>query len=185
DILLPQPPRDSGWESDDLDHPGLPDHVELIYGALSLMMSRQRAWHQQMICQIARAFEAATHSGWQFLTRMTFRIDERNRPEPDLLLVADRPYYDLSTTWYRPEDIALVGEVEAPETEARDRELKPMLYAKAGVPQYLRVAEDTDGTPVLYRYRLVKGEYELVHVQYGRVVLDEPVKVDTKLEGNW
>ena len=33
DILLPRPPRDSGWESDDLDMYDLPDHVELIYGS--------------------------------------------------------------------------------------------------------------------------------------------------------
>jgi hypothetical protein len=39
DILLPRPPRDSGWESDDLDMYDLPDHVELIYGALEVMMS--------------------------------------------------------------------------------------------------------------------------------------------------
>ncbi|MFC9896182.1 hypothetical protein ACFVMC_21045 [Nocardia sp. NPDC127579] len=44
------PPRDSGWEAEDLDNvPELPRHTELIDGALILMVSPQRSWHDRVV----------------------------------------------------------------------------------------------------------------------------------------
>ncbi|MCC2277255.1 Uma2 family endonuclease [Streptomyces sp. ET3-23] len=52
------PPRDSGWEADDLDTiPDLPRHTELIDGALTFMMSPQRSWHDRVIRRLASALE--------------------------------------------------------------------------------------------------------------------------------
>ncbi|NUQ87913.1 MAG: hypothetical protein HOQ43_05565, partial [Glycomyces artemisiae] len=65
DVLLPPPPRDSGWESDDLDMYDLPEHVELIYGALELMMSPQRTWHHLIIRRLANALEEVAEPQWQ------------------------------------------------------------------------------------------------------------------------
>jgi Uma2 family endonuclease len=116
---------------------------------------------------------------------MTLRINSKNRPEPDLLIVADQSGYTRDTRWFHPRDVKLIVEFESPESVDRDRHLKPGIYAMGGIPYYLRISEASEGLPVLHLYRLENGEYEPVSEHYGRVVLDEPIKVDAKLEGNW
>lgn len=185
DVLLPRPPRDSGWESDDLDMYDLPDHIELIYGALELMMSPQRSWHDEVMFRLRIILDRVVPDGLRIHQEMTVRIDRKNRPEPDLLVVADQPGYTRDTRWFHPRDVGLVVEVESPESEDRDRRLKPGIYAIGGIPYYLRVSEAAEGLPVLHLYHLEEGEYRLVSEQYGRVVLNEPFKVDARLEGNW
>ncbi len=187
DVLLPRPPRDSGWESDDLDKYDLPDHVELIYGALELMMSPQRAWHSEVVFQLRLILKANLPDTYKVQQEMTIRIDKKSRPEPDILVVRDNPdsNYDLATKWFRPEDVVLAVEVESPESEVRDRKLKPVLYAEAGIPQYIRVSEADNGDPMLYRYRLTDGEYQLVSEHRARLVLDEPVAIDVGLSDLW
>jgi Uma2 family endonuclease len=185
DILLPRPPRDSGWESDDLDMYDLPDHVELIYGALEVMMSPQRCWHDEVMYRLRNVLDRAMPDDLQIRQEMTIRINSKNRPEPDLLIVADQPGYTRDTRWFHPRDVRLIVEVESPESVDRDRHLKPGIYAMGGIPYYLRISEAAEGLPILHLYRLEGGEYKPVSEQYGRVVLDEPVKVNAKLEGNW
>jgi Uma2 family endonuclease len=185
DILLPPPPRDSGWESDDLDMYDLPDHVELIYGALEVMVSPQRSWHHEVMFRLRVLLDRAVPDHLRVHQEMTVRINRKNRPEPDLLIVAHQIDYNRSTRWFRPEDVKLVVEVESPESAERDRLLKPAIYAMGRIPFYLRIAEAADGLPILYLYRLKGDQYELVGEQYGRVVLDDPVSVNSKLEGNW
>lgn len=185
DILLPPPPRDSGWESDDLDLYDLPDHVELIYGALEVMMSPQRSWHSEVMFRLRTILDRAMPENLRIEQEMTVRIDRKSRPEPDLIVFEAQPEYNRFTKWFRPEHVKLVAEVESPESEERDRYLKPALYAMGRIPYYLRISEAADGMPILHLYRLEGDRYELVGEQYGRVVLDEPVKVNAKLEGNW
>ncbi|WP_035696642.1 Uma2 family endonuclease [Glycomyces tenuis] len=185
DVVLPPPPRDSGWESDDLDMYDLPDHVELIYGALELMMSPQRSWHHQIIRRLANMLEDAAYPDWRVEQEMTIRIDRKSRPEPDLLMVAPEPDYNSATKWFRPEDVVLVMEVESPESEARDRELKPMMYARAGIGVYVRVSEGPDAVPVIHRYHLENGKYRLIDEYQGRLVLDKPIQIDSKIRPTW
>ncbi|WP_168801588.1 Uma2 family endonuclease [Glycomyces buryatensis] len=185
DILLPRPPRDSGWESDDLDMYDLPDHVELIYGALQLMMSPQRTWHDEIMYRLRIILDRAAPSDLRVRQEMTVRINRKNRPEPDLLILVDQPEYNRSTKWFRPEDVKLVVEVESPESEERDRFLKPAIYAIGRIPNYLRISETDEGVPALHLYRLEGNEYQLVSEEYGRICLDEPFKVDAKLKGHW
>ncbi len=183
DILLPRPPRDSGWESDDLDEYDLPDHVELIYGALEVMMSPQRAWHDEVIFQLRLILRAQLPEAYKVRQEMTVRIDNKSRPEPDLVVYRDRPEYDLKTKWFRPEDVALAVEVESPESEVRDRELKPLLYAKAKIRHYLRVVESESGEPLLFHCRLEQGGYEFVSEHRARLVLGDPFAIDEQLKG--
>lgn len=184
-IVLPPPPRDSGWESDDLDKYDLPDHIELIYGALELMMSPQRAWHSEVLFRLRRILDGKAPEDLQIHQRMTVRIDRKSRPEPDLLTVEDRPEYGRDTRWFHPAHVRLVAEVESPESEQRDRYLKPGIYARSGIPYYLRVSEAAEGLPVLHLYRLEGNEYKLVREEYGRVIIVEPFEVNAKLEGRW
>jgi Uma2 family endonuclease len=147
------PPRDTGWEADDLDllPPDAPRHIELLDGALILDTSPRRSRHDRVIRRLTAALEAAAPSGWTVEAQMTVKLNRRSRPEPDI--VAARVPYDPGRTRFLPEEVALVVEVVSAESEDRDRRYKPGLYADAGIDHLWRV-EDESGLPVLHTYEL-------------------------------
>jgi len=146
------PPRVEGWFADDLDRlPDAPRHTELIDGALVFMMSPQRKWHRRVIFALVAALEVQAPEGLEVESEFTVRLDQWNRPEPDVLVTTD-PYApdDTSVT---PDAVLLVVEVVSPESEHRDRMVKPRKYAEAGIPNFWRVEEE-DGLPVVHVYEL-------------------------------
>lgn len=148
-----RPPRVEGWFADDLDHlPEAPRHTELIDGALVFMMSPQRAWHSRTVSALLFAITEQAPAGVEVEREMTIRLDERNRPEPDLLATR-APYYHPDRTFYTPDQVLLVVEVVSPESAHRDRTVKLRKYAEAGITNYWRV-EDEDGSPVVHAYEL-------------------------------
>ena len=60
---------------------------------------------------------------------------------------------DLNQTTYQPADVLLAVEVVSAESEIRDRERKPVLYAEAGIVHFWRI-EQKDGRPTVYVYEL-------------------------------
>ncbi|WP_446041309.1 Uma2 family endonuclease [Streptomyces sp. SID1121] len=147
-----RPPRAEGWFAEDLDRlPEAPRHTELIDGALVFMMSPQRSWHGRVVTALTVALTDQATEGVEIEREMTIRLDARNRPEPDLL-VTTLPY-DANRTSYAPEDVRLVVEVVSPESAHRDRTVKLLKYANAGIPHYWRI-EDEDGSPVVHVYEL-------------------------------
>ncbi|MFV2123696.1 Uma2 family endonuclease [Micromonospora sp. LOL_013] len=148
-----RPPRPEGWYADDLDQlPQAPRHTELIDGALVFMMSPQRAWHGRAVSALLFALMEQAPAGVEIEREMTIWLDERNRPEPDLLATR-APYYDPDCTFYTPDQVLLVVEVVSPESAHRDRTVKLRKYAEAGIPHYWRV-EDEGGSPVVHAYEL-------------------------------
>ncbi|GAA1904754.1 hypothetical protein GCM10009716_13360 [Streptomyces sodiiphilus] len=140
-----RPPRAEGWFAEDLDRlPEAPRHTELIDGALVLTTSHRRSWHGRLVTSLTATLMASAPTGFEVEREMTIRLDERNRPEPDLL-VTTAPY-DPDRTWYAPEEVQLVVEVVSPEPAHRDRTVKLHKYAEAGIPHYWRV-EGENGTP--------------------------------------
>ena len=147
-----RPPRLEGWYADDLDHlQDAPRHTELIDGALVFMMSPQRAWHAQVVDEMRISLKEQAPPGIQIAREMTIRLDQWNRPEPDLL-VTTAPY-EPDRTVYTPEQVSLVVEVVSPESAHRDRTVKLRKYAEAGIAYYWRVEEE-DGLPVVHAYEL-------------------------------
>ncbi|WP_232323631.1 Uma2 family endonuclease [Catenuloplanes japonicus] len=147
-----RPPRPEGWYADDLDElPQAPRHTELIDGALVFMMSPQRAWHGRLVTALVLALSEQAPPGVEVEREMTIRLDERNRPEPDLL--ATTTPYDPDRTYYKPDEVLLVVEVVSAESAHRDRTVKLRKYAEAGIAHYWRI-EDEDGSPVVHAYEL-------------------------------
>jgi Uma2 family endonuclease len=147
-----RPPRAEGWYADDLDHlPEAPRHTELIDGALVFMMSPQRAWHARLVTALVLSLTEQAPAGIEVEREMTIRLDERNRPEPDLL-VTTAPYA-ADRTFCVPDTVLLVVEVVSPESAHRDRIVKLRKYAEAGIANYWRVEEE-DESPVVHTYEL-------------------------------
>lgn len=146
------PPRPSGWEADDLDNaPALPRHTELIDGALIFMMSPQRSWHARVVTRLTTALDDQAPEGFEIDREMTIKLNEKNRPELDVLAVTVP--YDPNRTRYLPDQVALAIEVVSDESADRDRSLKPFKYAQACIPHYWRVEEE-NGLPAIHTYEL-------------------------------
>jgi Uma2 family endonuclease len=142
-----RPPRAEGWLADDLDRlPEAPRHTELIDGVLVFRMFPQRAWHSRVVTSLTNQIGDQAPDSFEVEHAMTIRLDEHNRPEPDVLATTAK--YDPDRTWYAPEDVVLVVEVVSPESAHRDRTVKLAKYAKAGIRHYWRVEDEGDATAI-------------------------------------
>src|SRR3569833_2490440 len=136
----PSPPP-WGWTADDMDHlptdgpNGEPDffkRVELIDGAL-VFMSPQRRFHERVIRGLTNSLNAQVPEHLIAVTHMDVKLGHRMRPCPDVLVI-DTAADDDRRTFYNADEVRLVVEIVSPESEDRDRKLKPVRYAEAGIP---------------------------------------------------
>ncbi|MGW0941520.1 Uma2 family endonuclease [Streptomyces sp. NPDC002623] len=147
-----RPPAD-GWTADDLDRlPNLPPHTELIDGSL-VFVSPQTRFHMRTLRLLEHTLLEQVPDKFDIYREFTVRLDKRNRPEPDVLVVrADADTGPLQT-WLDPDDVVLAVEIVSEDSQPRDRQVKPLKYARAGIRHYWRV-EQNDGLPVVYVYEL-------------------------------
>jgi Uma2 family endonuclease len=80
-------------------------------------------------------------------------------------------------------DVVLAIEVVSPASEARDRERKPQLYARAGIPHFWRVEQGHGRHPVVYVYVLdeVTGTYVATNIFRDHVKTPVPFTIDIDL----
>jgi Uma2 family endonuclease len=96
--------------------------------------------------------------------RITYRLDNRNAPEPDLALVRkEREYLILRKYVDGPPDLAV--EVVAPESVERDYGKKRKLYERFGVPEYWIIDEFLKKVTMLRLNR--NGKYQEVRPKRG------------------
>jgi Uma2 family endonuclease len=174
------PPRPEGWFAEDLDSlPDAPRHTELIDGALVFMMSPQRNWHRRVINRLDRILGEQAPAGIEVNSEMTVRLDDRNRPEPDV--IASTASAGPDATWYEAADVVLAVEVVSPESEYRDLTVKPNKYATAGIKHFWRI-EDEDGnaSTVVYVYELddMTRTYAPVGIFREAVKLERPFPIE-------
>ncbi|MFF4276352.1 Uma2 family endonuclease [Streptomyces sp. NPDC001536] len=175
-----RPPRSEGWFAEDLDRlPEAPRHTELFDGALVFRLSPQRAWHSRLVTMLTVALMEQAPADVRVGREMTIKLDERNRPEPDLLLTTAE--YDGDRTWFTPDEVRLVIEVVSPESAHRDRTVKLRKYAEAGIPHYWCV-EDEDGAPVVHVYELDEPTDRYAPAGIFRRTLERPVPFEISLD---
>jgi Uma2 family endonuclease len=175
-----RPPRAEGWFAEDLDRlPEAPRHTELIDGALVFMMSPQRWWHGHLVTLLTVALMEQAPADVRVGREMTIKLDQRNRPEPDLLVTT--AHFDADRTWFAPDEVRLAVEVVSPESAHRDRTVKLHKYAQAGIPHYWRV-EDEDGAPVVHVYELDEPTASYVAAGIFRDSLHRPVPFEITLD---
>lgn len=179
DWFIPPP---EGWTADDLDRlpSSAPDRIELIDGAL-IVMSPQRSFHARVTMLLGAALNSAAPTGVSVEPEMTIKLGHRQRPEPDVVVFRE-PVRDASRTYLLPEDVLLVVEIVSPESEERDRETKPLKYAKAGIRHFWRIEEE-NATPVVHVYELddTTGQYVPTGIERDRLRTSVPFAVDIDL----
>lgn len=152
---LASPPE--GWTADDLDRlPDLPSHTELLDGSL-VFRTPQTRFHARCLRLLEYGLLARAPDHLDVVREMTVKLDERNRPEPDLMVLPVAAHTGPDQTCYYSRDVLLAVEVTSPDSRERDHEVKPRKYAAAGIPHFWLVEQDesTDkGLPVVHTQAL-------------------------------
>ncbi|GAA4183568.1 Uma2 family endonuclease [Streptosporangium oxazolinicum] len=179
DWVFPPP---EGFVAEDLDRiPQLPAHTELIDGSL-VFVSPQASFHTRAVDLLVNALRHAAPADLRARREMSVILGERQRPEPDISVIHASAEHSPEQTFYRAEDVVLVVEVVSPESTARDRDRKPVLYAEAGVAHFWLV-ENPSGRPAIYVYELdpVTHSYALTGIHRDRLKVSVPFDVDIDL----
>ncbi|MER5812533.1 Uma2 family endonuclease [Streptomyces sp. NPDC002033] len=177
----PIPPA-GGWTADDLDTlPNLPPHTELIDGSL-IFVSPQTRFHWRAVSFLEHQLQAAAPAGLEVMREFTIDIDRHNRPEPDVIVVPEETDEDPDQTRLPAESVRLAIEVVSPESVSRDRETKPLKYARAGIVHFWRV-ENKEGRAVVYVYELdpATKKYVATGIFHDRLKVSVPFPIDLDL----
>ncbi|MFD7706468.1 Uma2 family endonuclease [Streptomyces sp. NPDC059786] len=177
----PRPPE-GGWTADDLDRlPDLPPHTELIDGSL-VFACPQSHFHSRAVCVFRRGLEVSAPGDLEVLCRFTIDIDRQNRPEPDGIVVRGDVIESWDQTRLPAEAVLLAVEVVSADSVSRDRQTKPLKYARAGIPHYWRV-ENEKGLAVVHAFELepTTGAYTSVGIFRERMKVAAPFPVDLDL----
>jgi Uma2 family endonuclease len=174
---LPLTPPD-GWTLDNLPA-DLPKHTELIRGAL--IMSPQKQWHMAVVNLLLKLLHAQCPEDFVIQREMAVRKSNRSAPEPDLSVVAASAAVDWDRAVYLPEEVFLAAEVVSPESEERDREDKPVMYAAMGIPSFWLIERGEDDAPIVHEHGLIGDRYKLLRTHIGRLTTDVPFPIDVPL----
>lgn len=110
--------------------------------------------HESVVRALVTALRGAAPDGWWVCSHLGISFGTSNLI-PDVTALRPR---SSGRVWTDPTDVALVVEVETPESRRYDQLLKPALYADAGIPTYWRIGPG----PSLHIYRLQPdGAYKL------------------------
>jgi Uma2 family endonuclease len=179
DWLRPPP---GGFTADDLDRlPDLPSHTELIDGSL-VFVSPQTKFHALVGYLLEDRLRRFAPPSLRVRREMSVTLDRRQRPEPDIVVVDASGDEGMDRTTYRVEDVVLAVEVVSVESERRDRERKPQLYAAAKIRHFWRV-ENVNGRPTVYVYELdeMTHSYIPTGIHHDRLKLTVPFDIDIDL----
>ncbi|MFI7703785.1 Uma2 family endonuclease [Nonomuraea sp. NPDC049480] len=179
DWVFPPP---GGFVAEDLDHiPDLPAHTELIDGSL-VFASPQRDFHHTVIFRLHVVLEDLVPAGHEVRQEMSVKLAPQQRPEPDVIILGPNAAINQGVTCYKAEDVLLAVEVVSPDSEVRDRERKPTLYAEAGIPHFWRVEEIND-MPAVFVYEIdpATKSYVITGVHHDRLKVSVPFDIDIDL----
>lgn len=178
----PVPPL-GGWTADDLDRlPNLPPHTELIDGSL-VFVSPQSLFHSRTVDFFTWQLQSVAPAELEVIRELTIDIDWQNRPEPDVVVVNGDAVESEAQTRIRAEAVLLAVEVVSPESRSRDRETKPLKYARAGIPHYWRVENDGTGSAIVHAFELepTTSAYVCTGIFHDRMKVPAPFTVDLDL----
>ncbi|MFA1547552.1 Uma2 family endonuclease [Actinomadura chokoriensis] len=160
----------------------LPRHTELIDGSL-VFVSPQRKWHVRVINLLRDELARQAPESLCADREMTVKLGERQAPEPDVLVVSAEAYErDEPSTYYLADDVVLVVEAVSPDSEIRDREIKPRRYGEAGIKHYWRVEEDAGRTIVyVYEFEPAGAAYALTGIHHDQLKVTVPFDIEIDL----
>jgi Uma2 family endonuclease len=136
--------------------------VELSEGRLEMAAAAQMRWHAHVMRRIANVFEAG---GREVSTETGVVLAPRTVREPDVTRFRQGVKPAMLRSQFDAADVDLVVEIVSPESERRDRTVKPEEYAGARIREFWLVESDPDDDrdALINIYRLTpRNAYALV-----------------------
>ncbi|MFF3567001.1 Uma2 family endonuclease [Nocardia jiangxiensis] len=179
-VSLPVPPPEGFTAAD------LPRLIEVVDGSFELedgqvvMMAPADPWHDEVRDALKAALRQIAPQDVVVLSEKAIELGA-SAPEPDCLVVS-RSAFGPHTWVYRPDDVHLAVEIVSPGTKTKDRKLRPVQYAEAGIKCFWRV-ENEDDEMVVYAFELLPegGQYTPSGVFRKQLRLDRPFPIDVEL----
>ncbi len=176
-------PPYGGFADDDLFRlTELPAHTQLIDGSL-VPRNPQTNFHTTTNCLLQGGLRRDCPPSFRVCREMVVVLGRRQALEPDLCVVRAAAVADLNVDRFAPEDVILAVETVDPDSAIRDRERKPQLYARAGIPHLWRVEMTGDDRPVVYVYELdpATATYTATGIHHDQLKLSVPFTIDVDL----
>lgn len=145
--------------------------IELEEGSLVVMAAAQMMWHTLTARRIEAWFQA---QGIFAAREVGVVVGPRSVPAPDVTAF-HKPVTDLRRSQFPAADVRCVVEVVSPESTKRDRTLKPLLYAEAGIPEFWLVEEhpDLSSDAVIQQYELSRTATGAAYAVARTITLSE------------
>jgi Uma2 family endonuclease len=177
-----RPPRE-GFAVEDLYRlTDLPAHTQLIDGSL-VPRTPQDCFHMRTNTLFMDGLRQTCPAEYRVRREMVVVLGHRQALEPDVMVIHAAASGGPDTDRYQAPDVVLAVETVMPDSEVRDRERKPQLYAKAGIRHFWRVERGEDGLPAVYVYELdpATGTYAVSGIHHNRLKLSVPFDIDIDL----
>lgn len=179
-VSLPVPPPEGFTAAD------LPRLIEVVDGSFELedgqvvMMAPADPWHDEVRDVLKAALRRNAPRDVVVLSEKSVDLGA-SAPEPDVLVVF-RASFGPHTSVYRPADVHLAIEIVSPSTKTKDRKLRPVQYAEAGIENFWRVENENDEMAV-YTFELLPegGAYAPSGVFRKHLRIDRPFAMDVEL----
>jgi Uma2 family endonuclease len=128
---------------------------ELVDGVIQVMAT-PTPWHQDVKIAVVNTLRRRVPAGLRITSEIEVRLDDLHRRNPDVLVVWAEGF-NRRVPFLLPEQVVLAVEVVSPGSESADRLVKPVEYARAGIPHYWRVEASSPYSVDVYTHRLVDG----------------------------
>jgi Uma2 family endonuclease len=124
--------------------------LELWEGSLVVAAAAQRAWHSEAADRVRAYF---TRRGQRAIREVGVVIGPSAVPVPDVTVFRAGAVIDQDKSQFPAADVACVAEIVSPESRDRDLAEKPPKYARAGIPEYWIVDQES-GKIIVRQYGL-------------------------------
>ncbi len=136
--------------------------IELSEGNLDVAAAAQMHWHSMIMRRVANFLEAG---GQVVSTEVGVVLARSTVREPDVSRFRPGVYPGPRVSQFAATDFDLVVEIISPESQKRDRLIKPVQYAEAGIPEMWLVDEHPENP-----MDAMVGVYELTPSQSYKLV---------------
>ncbi|MFI6870943.1 Uma2 family endonuclease [Nocardia sp. NPDC050406] len=150
---------------------------------VAVMMAAATLWHNRVLRRLAVAMETHCPAHLSVEVEQAIEITDDFAPVPDIVVV-DRAAALPEENVLPKSAITLAVEIVSPSTRRKDRMIRPMDYARAGIPYFWRI-EPEDFEPVAYTFRLddSTGQYLPTDVHRKLLETSEPFEMRIELIG--
>jgi Uma2 family endonuclease len=146
--------------------------LELWDGNLDMAAAAQMHWHSRTMHRILSIFLDA---GREASSETGVVLGPRAVRAPDVTRFRPGFQPEPRSSQFPAAEVDLVVEIVSPESQERDRVVKPLEYARAGIPEFWLVEEDDDAplNAVVNIFRLTIGPSGQAYALMRRIGLAE------------